>query len=361
MKVTAAVFEAASPVPSLRELDLSEPGPGEVLVRLVATGICHTDIKAASAGSPIPRPVVLGHEGSGVVEKVGAGVVKVVPGDHVVMTFGSCGRCRSCREAEPAYCYEQVPLNFGCSQGHLQHDGGPVFGGFFSQSSFATFAIATARNVVKVRPDAPLELLGPLGCGIQTGAGAVLNDLRVKAGASFAVFGSGSLGLSAVMAAHLVGASRIIAVDRIQERLDLARELGATDTILAGDAPVVGDVMALTGEGVDFCLDTTGALPVMRQAIDVLAPRGYCGFVTSPWDGRELGVSVRPLLMGRKIRGIAQGNSNPDVFIPMLIDFFLQGRFPFDRLVRFYPFERIADALADTQSGATVKPVIRIA
>jgi aryl-alcohol dehydrogenase len=359
VKITAAVFEPASSVPALQELELAGPREGEVLVRLVATGICHTDLKAASVGSPVPRPVVLGHEGAGVVETVGAGVKKVAPGDHVVMTFGSCGRCRSCREAEPAYCYEMREQNFGCSTDHLQRGPEPVYGAFFKQSSFATYALGTERSVVKVRKDAPLELLGPLGCGIQTGAGAILNDLEVKAGSSLAVFGIGSLGLSAVMAAHLVGAGRIVAIDRLPQRLELARELGATDTIFAGDEPVTAQVMALTGSGVDTALDTTGVLPVMRQAIDVLAPRGYCGFVTAPWDGRELGVPVRNLLQGRKIRGIHQGNSNPDLFIPLLVDLFMQGRFPFDRLVRFYPFERIADAMQDAQSGEAVKPVVR--
>jgi aryl-alcohol dehydrogenase len=351
MKITAAVFETTSPEPVLRELELAEPGEGEVLVRLVATGICHTDLKAASIGSPLPRPIVLGHEGAGIVERVGDGVKKVAPGDHVVMTFGSCGTCRSCREAEPAYCYDMREQNFGCSTEHLHRGEGRVYGAFFKQSSFATYALGTERSVVKVRKDAPLELLGPLGCGIQTGAGAILNDLEVKAGSSVAVFGVGSLGLSAVMAANLVGAGRIIAIDRLPQRLDLARELGATDTILAGDEPVTAQVMALTGSGVDTALDTTGVLPVMRQAIDVLAPRGYCGFVTGPWQGRDLEVPVLKLLQGRKIRGIHQGNSNPDVFIPLLIDLFMQGRFPFDRLVRFYPFERLADAMHDTPFG----------
>jgi aryl-alcohol dehydrogenase len=175
---------------------------------------------------------------------------------------------------------------------------------------------------------------------------------------SLAVFGAGSLGLAAVMAARLAGAARIVAVDRIAARLDLARDLGATDTILAGDGPAGPAVTALLPRGVDRSLDTTGALPVMRQAIDVLAPRGACGFVTGPWDGRELSVSVRPLLGGRSIRGIAQGDSNPDVFIPMLVDLFMAGRFPFDRLVTVYPFDRIADALADGEAGRTVKAVL---
>lgn len=356
MDILAAVFADATP--ALRRLTIAAPGPQEVRVRMVATGVCHTDLKAAGPGSPVPRPVVLGHEGAGVVESVGAAVTKVAPGDPVVLTFASCGACPGCRDGHPAYCDRQYALNFLCSHGHLTSAEGAVAGGFFGQSSFATHAIATERNVVKVRADAPLAMLGPLGCGIQTGAGAVLNDLAVRPGMSLAVFGAGSLGLSAVMAARLAGAARIVAVDRIAARLDLARDLGATDTILAGDDPTGPAVTALLPRGVDRALDTTGALPVMRQAIDVLAPRGVCGFVTGPWDGRELSVNVRPLLGGRSIRGIAQGDSNPDVFIPMLVDLFMAGRFPFDRLVTVYPFDRIADALADGAEGRTVKAVL---
>jgi len=357
--IRAALFEGG-PTPKLVEAELLGPGPGQVRVRLVATGICHTDLKAATPGGPVPHPVVLGHEGAGIVEAVGEGVSKLGPGDHVVLTFASCGRCRSCLEAEPAYCHHQFGLNFACAgEPRIRVGGNAVHGGFFGQSSFATHAIAGERNAVAVRRDAPLELLGPLGCGVQTGAGAVLNDFRLRPGASLAVFGTGSLGLSAVMAAHLAGARAIIAIDRHARRLDLARELGATHAIHTGDGAVAPEVVRLTGEGVDYALDTTGALPVMRQAIDALAPRGECGFVTSPWGGQELGVPVRQLLAGRRIRGIHQGNSNPDVFIPLLVDLFMEGRFPLDRLVRFYPFEEIGKALADTQSGETVKPVLR--
>jgi len=356
MDITAAVFQTATP--SLRRLTIAAAGPREVRVRMVATGICHTDLKAAGPDGPVPRPVVLGHEGAGIVESVGSAVAKVAPGDPVVMTFASCGVCAPCRDAHPAYCVRSFAMNFGCSHGHLSAAEGAVAGGFFGQSSFATLAIATERNVVKVRADAPLAMLGPLGCGIQTGAGAVLNDLAVRPGMTLAVFGTGSLGLAAVMAARIAGASRIVAVDRIGARLDLARDLGATDTILAGDDPVAPAVLAAVPGGVDRSLDTTGALPVMRQAIDVLAPRGVCGFVTGPWDGRELGVAIRPLLGGRSIRGIHQGDSNPDVFIPLLVDLFMAGQFPFDRLVSLYPFDRIADALADSASGAAVKAVV---
>jgi aryl-alcohol dehydrogenase len=360
MKIEAALIEPGAAHPRLAEVELGAPGPGEVLVRVVATGICHTDIKAASAESAVPRPVVLGHEGAGIVEAIGPGVAKVKPGDHVVMTFASCGRCRACLEAEPACCHAQATLNFGCAATPFAADGRPVHGGFFGQSSFASFALAGERNLVKVRKDAPLELLGPLGCGIQTGAGAVLNVFALRPGGSLAVFGVGSVGLSAVMAARLAGAGRIIAVDRHPHRLALARELGADDAVLAADGSVAGEIMRLTGEGVDFSLDTTGVLPVMRQALDVLGPRGTCGFVTGPWDRAPLDVVVRDFL-GRTIRGILQGGSNPDVFIPLLVDAFMAGRFPIDRLARFYPFAEIAQAFADSESGSAIKPILRMA
>jgi aryl-alcohol dehydrogenase len=303
----------------------------------------------------------LGHEGSGIVEEVGAGVTKVQPGDSVVMTFGSCGHCPSCNDAQPSYCYNSS--NFvskrAAGEHYLSANGEPVHGDFFAQSSFATHAIGNERSVVKIRKDAPLEMLGPLGCGIQTGAGAVFNELKLQPGQSLAVFGVGTLGLSAIMAARLAGASRIIAVDRHKHRLELAKELGAQDIVLAGNAPVDEEIMDLTTHGVDRVLDTTGVPAVMTQGINVLAPRGACAFVTGPWDGSPLPLAVRPLLKGRSVRGISEGGSNPDVFIPRLVDYFMDGRFPIDKLVKFYPFAEISQAFHDSEEGVTVKPILR--
>ena len=367
MKIRAALTTEAG-APRLAVLDMDEPGAEEVVVRIVATGVCHTDIKSASAASPVPRPVVLGHEGAGVVERVGAGVTALAPGDHVVLSFAYCGACGACREGEPAYCTHQWGLNFGCTReggAYLRCDGVAVHGDFFGQSSFASHAIVNQRHAVKVRADAPLEKLGPLGCGVQTGAGAVLNEFRIRPGQSLAVIGVGTLGLSAVMAARLAGAHPIVAVDRHAHRLALARELGADLALDTANGPFVPGVLAATRradgtEGVDFALDTTGVPDLMRAAIGTLAPRGTCGYVTSPWSGEPLPVPVRDLLLGRKIRGIIEGNSNPAAFIPLLVDLFMAGRFPFDRLLRFYDFADIAQAFHDAEAGTAIKPVLRM-
>lgn len=360
MKIRAAVFRDESGHPSIEELDLSGPGAGEVLVKVVSAGICHTDHKSAGPG-PVPKPVVLGHEGAGIVEAVGAGVSKLAVGDHVVMTFGSCGRCMSCNEAEPAYCDDGFKYCFACERdNYLSSAQGPVHGDFFSQSSFATYAIGNERSVVKIPKDVPLDIMGPLGCGIQTGAGAILNDFKLQPGKTLAVFGTGALGLSAIMAGRIAGARTIIAIDRHAHRVELAKELGAHFGIVPGTESVADQVKALVPGGVDFVLDTTGVLTVMRQGIDCLAQRGMAGFVTSPWDGSELSLNVRHLLPGRKVRGIIEGNSNPDVFIPQLVAFWKDGRFPFDKLIKFYDFEDIEKAFHDSETGATVKPVLRV-
>ncbi len=362
MQIRAAVFRDKTGKPSIENLELKGPGPGEVLVKMVATGVCHTDIKVAGSDMS-PRPVVLGHEGAGIVEEVGPGVREFRKGDHVVMSFGYCGMCPSCREAEPAYCYSQNDHNFRCervdAEPYLASDQGPVHGDFFSQSSFATYAIGNERSVVKVTKDAPLEYLGPLGCGIQTGAGAVLNDLKLKQGQSITVYGVGSLGLSAVMAARLAGASKIIAVDRHQSRLAMAKELGADEIIQAGNDPVTDEVRTHAPDGVDFTLDTTGAIQVTRQTLDVLAPRGTSAFVTGPLDGSEISFSPRILMPGLKFRGIIEGNSNPKVFIPQMIEHYLNGHFPFDKLITFYEFDEIEKAIHDSETGETIKPVLK--
>ncbi|CAA7625560.1 Aryl-alcohol dehydrogenase [Candidatus Terasakiella magnetica] len=365
MKIHAAVTRAKASPLSLETLDLDDPRDGEILVRVVATGVCHTDIAMRDQTYPVPQPIVLGHEGAGIVEKVGRGVTKVAPGDHVVMSYNSCGHCDCCHEHAPNYCHDFFGRNFaGCrSDGSsaLSQDGKLIHGNFFGQSSFANFAICHETNIVKVSKDAPLELLGPLACGIQTGAGAVINSLKVRPGTSFAVFGAGSVGLSAVMAARAVGATTIIAVDVVDDRLTMAKELGATHTINPKGGATVETIMKITGAGVNFALDTSAIPAVIRQAMESLAPRGTCGILGASSLDTELTFNAMHIMTaGRKLQGIVEGDSTPEVFIPQLIDLFLQGRFPYDKLVKFYPFSDINHAIEDAETGKAIKPIIRM-
>ncbi|MGP0060723.1 MAG: NAD(P)-dependent alcohol dehydrogenase [Beijerinckiaceae bacterium] len=364
MKIQAAVTRAKAAPMSLETVDLEDPRSDEILVRLVATGICHTDLAMRDQAYPVPQPIVLGHEGAGIVERVGGTVSKVKPGDRVVMTFNSCGHCPSCQDHLPSYCYDFFGYNFAGNRpdgtSPISKDGETIHGNFFGQSSFATYSLCHERNVVKVQDDVPLELLGPLACGIQTGAGAVINALDIDMGQSLAVFGTGSVGLSAVMAARLVGAATIIAIDVVDARLKMARELGATHSINPKNQDPVEEIRKITGAGVDFTFETTGIMKVLRQAIDALAPRGTCGFVGASPVGSEVAVDVLNIMTaGRKIRGIVEGESNPDVFIPRMIELYKQGRFPFDRLITFYSFDKINDAIHDSETGKTIKPVVR--
>jgi aryl-alcohol dehydrogenase len=365
MQITAAVAREQGAKLSLETLEIEDPRANEILVKVVATGVCHTDLVVRDGMLPTPLPVVLGHEGSGIVEKVGAAITKVKPGDKVVMTFNSCGHCPSCQDHHISYCHEFFPRNFFAARADgssaLSSKGERVNGNFFGQSSFATHAICHEVNVVKVPDNAPLELLGPLACGIQTGAGAVMNALNVTAGKSFAVFGSGSVGLSALMAAKVVGATTIIAVDMNDDRLAMATELGATHTINPGKVDATEEIMKITSYGLNFALDTTGLSKVIRSAVMALAPMGTCGILGASAMGTEINLDeVHFMSGGRRLMGIVEGESNPDTFIPMLANLYAQGRFPFDKLVKFYSLEEINEAIHDSETGKTIKPIVRM-
>lgn len=365
MQIRAAVARAPHAPMSLELLELEEPRAGEILVRVVATGVCHTDLVVRDGMIPTPQPVVLGHEGAGIVESVGDGVTKVDVGDHVVMTFNSCGTCPNCAVGAETYCDEIFAHNFLAERSDgstaLTSGSDSIHSNFFGQSSFATHALCHERNAVKVPTDVPLELLGPLACGIQTGAGAVMNALAVGPGDSFAVFGTGSVGLSAVMAARVVGATTIVAVDIDKGRLAVAESLGATHVIDSTSADPTVEIMELTGRGLNFALDTTGLASVIRSAVDALAPRGTCGIVGASALGTEIVLDeVHFMSGGRRLMGIVEGESHPDTFIPKLIELYRDGEFPFDRLVTYYDLDHIDDAFSDCESLTTIKPIVRM-
>lgn len=364
-EITAAVVRKKGGPFRVETLTLEEPRPDEALIRIVATGMCHTDMVARDQLYTVPLPVVLGHEGAGIVERVGSSVKKIAPGDHVVLTYMWCGHCKPCLNGDLTYCENFYPLNFGGAREDgstaMQDKQGAVHDHFFGQSSFGTYALAHERNVVKVPAAAPLELLGPLGCGIQTGAGAVMNALKVRPGSSFAAFGGGAVGLSAVMAARVAGATTIIAADVVPSRLALAKELGATHTVNSRETDPVEAVRKITGGGADFTLESSGRPAVLRQAIDALAIKGVCGIVGAPALGTEASFDVNGVMTtGKRIIGIIEGDSVPDLFIPSLVELYQQGRFPFDKLVKFYPLDQINQAAEDSEKGITIKPIVRL-
>lgn len=359
----AAVLRQHQSPMRLETLTLEPPRPDEVRIRLVAAGVCHTDISVYAGHLTLPTPIILGHEGAGIVEEIGSQVGIVNIGDAVVMTYSSCGRCEYCSTGQPAFCTHWFALNFAGerSDGSVAACGeaGPVHTHFFGQSAFATHAIVNERNLIKVPSTLPLARLAPLGCGIQTGAGAVFDSLQVAPGQSFACVGAGSVGLSAIMAARVCGAGAIIAIDRHPERLKLALELGATHTVHTPSDDLAEAILSITDRtGADHILDTTGIAELVAQAQVALARRGSLG-VAAVGAKATYTIDARRLMsMGQRLIGIVEGNTVPHVLLPRLIELHQQGRFPFDRLLRFYDFSEIDQAIADSRSGAVVKPVL---
>ena len=360
--VRAAVVALPGSRFELKTLNLEPPRADEVLVRVVSAGVCHTDAVARAGDYPVPTPVVLGHEGAGVVVAVGHEVTDITVDDHVVMSFVACGRCSTCRAGRPALCQHALERNFSAQRADgstslTSEDGAPVHSHFFGQSSFATYALAPAASIVVIDKDFDLRLAGPLGCGFQTGAGAVFNSLRPDPGSTIAVFGVGAVGLAAVMAARIAGCGTIIAVDRHQSRLDLALQVGATHVVAAGD-DVVEEVRALCDGGTEFAIDTTGNPGVVRQAVDSLRVAGVFGLIGSAKFGTEVTLDLTHMLFGRIFRGIILGDSTPRQLIPQLIEYQRAGLFPIEKLITNYRLDDIEEAVAASERGHALKPVL---
>lgn len=364
--IRAAVQRGIGTSPAIETLVIDDPREGEVLVAIRAVGVCHTDMVMRDGHLPIPQPVVLGHEGSGVVLKVGANVTNVTEGDHVVLSFDSCGHCGACGDHAPAYCDHWFAHNFAGGRGDgstalADEAGNLVHSHIFGQSSFATHAIVSARNAVKVDRDVPLDLLGPLGCGIQTGAGTILNVLKPRPGSSIAVIGAGAVGLSAIMAAAITEAATIVALDLNMERVALALGLGATHGFKA-DTASVAEHAAQAGVpgGFDYIIDTTGIPALCNAAVQALAARGELALVGAYPPAPVEAEASFMMSGGRVIRGIVEGGADPQTFIPYLIELYRTGRFPFDRLVEYFDFSDIALAIAQGETGKVIKPVLKM-
>lgn len=364
MQASAAVITERDGPFQIIPIEVDEPRPTEVRVSMVACGICQTDLHVRSQDYAVPLPLVLGHEGAGVVESVGSAITDLRPGDPVLLSYPSCGHCASCRTGHNPYCDHGYPLIFGGSrldgtQGIHMLDGTALHGHFFAQSSFSTLAIADQSNVVKLPADLPLDLLAPLGCGIQTGAGTVFNGLKVRPGASLAIFGTGSVGLAAVMAGVVVGADPIIAVDQRDDRLELAQALGATAAINSAKEDLETSLREIVPQGCDNIIDTTARPEVLATALRCLAPLGTAALVGGAPAGTESSIDMTTLLNGRSLRGIIQGDAIPQLMLPELVKLYRMGRLPIERLVTFYDFADINQAADDMAAGKVIKPVLR--
>jgi aryl-alcohol dehydrogenase len=352
---------------SVERVTLEAPRAGEVLVRIAGVGLCHTDLIFRDQFIPFALPAILGHEGSGTIEALGEGVTDLAVGDKVVLGFSSCGECSRCDEGLPSYCRSFVPLNYA---GMRLEDGSTachagderVGTHFFGQSSFASHAVVRARNIVKVgETAAPLELLGPLGCGFQTGAGGVMRSLACPAGSSIAIFGGGPVGLAAVMGAVIQQCAIILLIEPVAARRAMALELGATHVI---DPAASGDLAealrAIVPDGLDFAFDTTGKAAVIESGLAALGSHGAIGLVGVPGDVSEsINVNIAALMTpGHRIIGIIEGDSDPRLFIPELLRHHAAGRFPFDRLIESFPLSRINEAVAAQARGECIKAVL---
>jgi len=363
MKITAAVINHVNAPYQLETLELTALRDDEVRVKVVASGICHSDEALRVGDEEHFFPGVLGHEGSGIVEEVGRSVKGINAGDHVVMSYAYCGGCAQCRQGQPSRCQDWGMMNAG----GFRHDGSAVLlkpdgekvSTMFSQSSFATHCHTRLNNLIVVDKTADLRLMAPLGCGLLTGSSTVFNGLKPQPGSDIAVFGTGAVGMAAIMAAKIAGCRHIIAIDIHDTRLSLARELGATDTINSSQSEVVSAIASLTQDkGVNYAIDTTGLSAVMKSALDALATGG----TLAPLAVTRHDLTFNPMrslvASGKRVVGILMGNAIPQVSVPQLIEWHQRGEFPFEKLVKFYDLADINQARADSASGVTIKPVL---
>lgn len=362
--IVAAVARRPRAPFTIEDLTLSGPAPNEVLVRIAGVGICHTDLVVRDSNFPPALPAVLGHEGSGIVEETGTAVRGLKRGDRVILSYGYCGACRHCSHKHPGYCDEAGALNYSGQResgpSALHDQSGPIAGHFFGQSSFASHVVTQPRNVTLATSSAPIAMLGPFGCSLQTGAGTVFNALDPTPGSAMLITGAGAVGLAAVMAAAATDCDPIIVSDPLPERRAIATELGATHTLDPIDGPLLQQVRDVSPHGVEQAVDTTGLSSVMRGALGALSKRGTLAAVgIAPGSDPSLEVSINHMMTsGHRIIGVVEGDGVPQEFIPRLLELHDAGRFPFEKLMTPYPFERINEAISEQAAGLCVKPVL---
>jgi len=350
----AAVLKEAKQPLVIEDVTLEDPGPGQVLVKTAATGVCHSDLHFMDGLWPAPTPAILGHEASGVVEQVGPGVTYVEPGDHVVLVFiPFCGSCRNCTIGRPNLCQQ------GGSSRPTLHIGDKVVPPFLSMSSFAEYMVVQEGGLVKIRKDAPLESASLVGCGVMTGVGAAINTAKVQPGSSCAVIGAGGVGLNVIQGCVLAGAERIIAIDIHPNKLEMAREFGATHFIDASKEDAVAKVRELTEGGVDYAFEVIGLPQAITQAFDMARAGGEAIVVGMAPLGSEVTISAPAFLAEKVLRGCIYGSARPRADMPRIIDLYMAGKLKLDELVsRTYPLEQINEAFTALKNGEVARSVI---
>lgn len=361
----AAVFTDPSIPVEIQDVELAPPRAGEVRVKIAAAGVCHSDLHVRRGEWSPPTPLVMGHEGSGVVTEVGAGVTTLAVGDHVVLSWvAPCGECRYCRAGHEARCQLVATV---VAPGGVLFDGtsrlsrdGETVHHYLGVSSFADEVVVPASGAVKVRDDAPLDVIALVGCAVATGVGAVLNTAAVEPGSTVAVIGCGGVGLSVVQGARLAGAERIVAIDVRREKTELARRLGATDEILVGDGDAVEQLRALIPDGVDYAFDALGHTATTEQAIRSLGLGGAAVVVGLPPEGAR--ASFEPLVLAeadQRILGSNYGSVRPAIDIPALVDRYMDGELQLDALVSSRrPLSEASAALDELESGLALRQLL---
>jgi len=359
----AILYETNTPL-KVEDVTLDDPQQNEILVKIVASGVCHSDLHFMKGDMPQPVPFVPGHEGAGIVEKVGPGVTTVQPGDHVLLNIAfSCGKCPRCYEGRPTLCVENLPIQMMATLpggGTRLHKGDQTLYHLFGLACFAESVVVHERSAIKIREDAPLDVVCVLGCGVSTGIGAAINTADVRPGESIAIFGCGGVGLSAIMGAKLAGAGKIIAIDTVDSKLNKAKELGADYMVNASQDEPQGKVAEITGGGADYAIECIGNVDVMVQALGAVRTGGICVVAGMAPLADTLSIAPFHFLLGKTITGSTQGDVVPQIDIPRYIDLFMAGKLPIDKLItKSYNLDQVNEAFEALKKGEAIKSVIK--
>lgn len=349
---------------TFEEVMYDKIGKDEVIVDVKAVGICHTDIASTKSIYPFTYPVILGHEGAGIIERKGSNIKDFEVGDHVVLSYSRCNNCQSCNSEKPYICESFYPLNtHGFTYDNkkkMSLANGKKISNFFGQSSFAEYALVHKNNLIKVSKHLPLEYLGPLSCGIMTGFGAVFEKLKPSKGESIVVFGCGTVGLSSIIASKLSECSTIVAVDINDKKLEYALQLGATHIINSKNQDVLKEINKINKTGIDYAVESTGIPKILTEIMECLKMPGEVVVLTAAKQGCKIEIDYKSIQAERKVMGTVMGSVNPKRFIPMLIKLYEEGKLPLEKIITFYPFEKINEAIQEIETGKTIKAVLKI-